>query len=505
MRVQRFDRGTLAPAKRLDNGWLRVEGRTARTGLLEYVNADGSSRHELVLPEELFSAASLDSACMVPVVNTHPIGGLLDAATAKVHQVGSVGEKLRADGDFLVAPLMITDGKTVSDVESGKQELSWGYDCAIDPPDPSLFGKWGKHDGIQRGRHYNHLAIVDRARAGEDARIRIDAAGNAKLEFAPPLDPSYVAMQQRNAATQQPENKPMATMLRIDGHQYSAEDPAIQSVIDRVLTQVRADGEKAIKAEKERADALAASLGHVKANAIARGSAVRSLTDAIDAMKAKMIGCDECSGTGKVDAEGSEANCSYCDGKGSFRFHDAVKGMAVGEEKADDVLPALVDDKNIETESPKAVELAVKVDAKKADEDRRAAKKRHADSLDRMIARAAKVRTALTVEALGHLGADAKLDGKSNAEIKREVVAKLAPHVKLDALKESEIALLYATETARVEKARKDGALSASDQLRAGMQPVAGAGNQSHAQKVADAIAARDKAMYRSHERPAAK
>ena len=48
-RVRRFDVGTLRPAERLGNGWLRVDGLTARVGILVYEDGSGAQRRELVL------------------------------------------------------------------------------------------------------------------------------------------------------------------------------------------------------------------------------------------------------------------------------------------------------------------------------------------------------------------------------------------------------------------------------------------------------------------------
>ncbi len=508
-RVRRLDRGTLAPAERLGNGWLRVEGRSARTGILEYDNPDGTLRRELVLPEDLFDKDSLDSARMVPVVNTHPPVGLLDAATAKIHQVGSVGENFRADGDYLVAPLLITDGATVQAVESGRSELSWGYDCQLDPPDPALAAKWGNHDGIQRARKYNHLAVVDKARAGDDARIRLDGEGHAELKFA-----ISAALQHSDAALHKTENATMPTSLRIDGVSISSDAPDLQLVIDRVLAQVRADGEKAVKTEKERADGIAAAIAHVKANALQRGKLVRGLVERIDAMKARMVGCDECGGEGKVmDDAGASAKCDYCDGKGSVRMHDAIKAMpGAAQDDDEEEAPAakMVDDDDLERDDPeeekveKAANSEHRDEAKRRADERKAAQKRRADSIARMVARVARQRAALVIEAQKHLDAEEKLDGKTDAEIKRAVVAKLAPHLDAAKLSDAEVALLYKSEVARIGKERQDGALTATDRLRAGLTPIP-RGNSQHNIDLQKRIDEANRAKYHSHERPAAK
>jgi hypothetical protein len=473
-RYQRQSRMDLAPAQRLPNGWLRVEGRSARVGILEYDNPDGSVRRELVLPEDLFDEASLATARMVPVTSPHP-QALLDDKTARAHQVGSVGENLRRDGDYLVTPLMITDGGTVMAIESGRQELSWGYDCELDPADPSLFEKWGQHDVIQRDRVYNHLACVDSARAGAGARMRLDASGHQQ-GFA--RDPDPVLSNDPQPLPPRRNQMP----IRIAGHSYETTDPALQGVIDRVLAEARLDGEKAAKAEKERADAAQAVAARLKKHAVQRGGYVIKLQGHLDAMKAKAVGCDECAGSGKVDdGAGGMAKCDYCDGSGSFRMHDAIKAMAPapGEEPAADEgeppAPKMTDDAALERDDPEEEQAEKEANAGHKDAARKAVvalRGKRTDMLQRLVARGARARASLLVEAAAILGADAKLDGKSTEAIKREVVAKAAPHVKLDGLDAKGVDLMYAAEIARLAKAREDGGRSASDNLRAGLLPT---------------------------------
>ena len=505
-RVRRFDAGQLAPAEHLENGWLRAEGRSAKCGILEYENPDGSKRRELVVPEEMFAAASMASARMVPVTNDHP-SALLDGATAKIAQVGSVGENLRPDGDYLVAPLMVTDGVTVKAITDGKAELSWGYDCEMAPPDPALVGKWGEHDGRQTKRRYNHLAVVEKARAGDGARIRLDAAGNQEFAGASGAVLSFVAAQQiETAEVQMPP-----LQVRVDNNQYGSDDPALQQAIDRLVAQGRKDAADAIAAEKAKLDAATTKLDHLKANALQRGAIVRSLTAKFDAMKARMIDCDECGGTGKVGHD--DKACDYCHGTGKIRMHDAIKAMPGGEPDGPEQLdepdgdePEMVDDDSLETESPEECKIAKIANPEHKDAARAArkdAQKRRADSLGRMVARAAQDRASLLTEAGKHTGADVKLDAMTPSAIKSAVLAKLAPHIKLDGLDASAVDLFYSAELARVAAQRTDTA-GASDVLRAAMMPTGGAAGQASLEDRLDAARkARDERNANAYKTPA--
>lgn len=190
-RVFRIDEGAkLAPPRRRDNGWLECEGRFARVGIQEYDGANGKVQRELRLPEEVFSPATMASFQGVPVTATHP-PVLLDAKNAANYSKGSVSGPVRQDGEWVVGPLMVTDAQTIGRIESGEiDELSTGYTCDLDDTqDPALVSKWGPYDAVQRNILANHQALVQAARAGPDARVRLDSKGNAmgaKADVSPP-------------------------------------------------------------------------------------------------------------------------------------------------------------------------------------------------------------------------------------------------------------------------------------------------------------------------------
>jgi hypothetical protein len=503
--VKRYDRGELEPAEKLANGWLRVQGRTARVGVLVYSDGDGQERRELVLPEELFQAESIKSACMVPVTNGHP-AALLDATTARVHQVGNVGESFRPIGDYLGATFLITDGETVHAIEAGRRELSWGYECRIDPPEASLIPRWGTHDGIQRDRMYNHLAIVDEARAGPRAKLRLDSGAARMLGSA--------------AERERDTERPMPIQIKIGDHRFDASEASaslIQQALDRELEALRgrADGSaKELDAAKAATDKIQRNLDayRVRGNAFRDGLAV-----IIDAMKSRFVACDECGdsphGKGMVsDGSGNPVKCGYCDGLGKFRFHDAIRSLPAAPDEEghpDDDLAevegAMADGLAREGAGEEALEkganaehkdaAAIKAARKKRADARTAATQKRAESRTRIDARNAQGRASMLMIAAQHLGADHKLDAKSDLDIARSVVGKLAPHVQMVGLDAGSIWLLYRTELARVaaQGVRPD-ALSASDHLRAAVASgqVAAARAGSASMTLADARSQRD-------------
>jgi hypothetical protein len=104
---------------------------------------------------------------------------LLDAATAPKHAVGTSGENVRQDGEFMRAPIAVFDAKAVAQIQKGKRGLSNGYTAKLDFT-PGIAPDGKPYDAIQREIRGDHIAIVDVPRAGEVAQIRLD--GNQETE-----------------------------------------------------------------------------------------------------------------------------------------------------------------------------------------------------------------------------------------------------------------------------------------------------------------------------------
>lgn len=170
----RIDRGTLKPPVRRADGSMVVEGVLTRSGVFEYANPDGTLRREYRPPSEVFNDESIKTFALTPVTNDHP-GELVTAENVRDHIVGVVGNDVRADGQNLVAQLAIFDARAVADIEAGKQELSCGYEVDLEET-PGITPDGERYDAIQRKILGNHVAIVEKGRAGPIARIRMDAA-----------------------------------------------------------------------------------------------------------------------------------------------------------------------------------------------------------------------------------------------------------------------------------------------------------------------------------------
>lgn len=207
--VRRYDRGELKKPKRMDNGWLRVEGHLTRTGVFTYLNADGSKRRELRLSEEVFRADALDSFALVPVTDEHP-PEFLTAENTTQYQRGSVGEQVVRDTDHVRGQLCITDKSLALKMDRGEAvELSCGYTCDLEERPGEFQGE--KYDCIQRNIRGNHVAVVPRGRAGPTARVRMDAESAVMLLTDPGGETPPAG------APPKTEETPVAFKVRVDG------------------------------------------------------------------------------------------------------------------------------------------------------------------------------------------------------------------------------------------------------------------------------------------------
>ena len=159
-----------------DEGFLKVPGRVARTGIQEYLarelGLDGDPMRvvRVYRPEdEVFNDASLGTYDASDVTNNHP-HSLVTAATYKGVAVGVVRGPGRRDGDFVICDLIVKDQKTIDEIIGGKCELSAGYTAIYDET-PGVTEDGQAYDYIQRDIKINHVAIVERARAGANARV----------------------------------------------------------------------------------------------------------------------------------------------------------------------------------------------------------------------------------------------------------------------------------------------------------------------------------------------
>ena len=243
--------------KREPEGYLIcVNVPIARSGTQQYLQDEiGQSGEKTVTvyrpEEEVFSEATMASFEGMPVTNDHPDaeeGVTVDNVQylAKGH-CQNIRRGTGKDKDLLIADLVIVDPQTIQDVMDGKREISCGYNYELHEED----GKF-----IQRKIRGNHIAIVDKGRAGKRVSIK---------DSAPKTNP-----ERRNRTMKKTHNRILAKMLAkfaVDAEPDELEEavdaieeitseevPAVQPPV--VEEETKDEGEDVIKMILSRLDAL---------------------------------------------------------------------------------------------------------------------------------------------------------------------------------------------------------------------------------------------------------
>lgn len=172
--MQLFDRATTSAPRRTTDGYLVADVRVARTGIQEYLGSElGKPDTPIVRvyrPESaVFAADAMHSYAHRPVTNNHP-AAQVTADTWRDVAVGGTGGEVVRDGEFVRVPMSLMDASAIADYESGKRELSMGYDAVIEFTN-GVTDSGEKYDAIVTSMKMNHLALVDRARGGAELRI----------------------------------------------------------------------------------------------------------------------------------------------------------------------------------------------------------------------------------------------------------------------------------------------------------------------------------------------
>jgi hypothetical protein len=172
--LQFTDRAPITGTKRTADGFLTAVAKSVRTGVQQYLGAE-LGRPDLGMvgiyrPDAaVFDQASLQSFSHAPVTLDHP-SVAVTADNWKELAVGEVSTAARKDGIWLELPLVLKDSAAIAAVESGKRELSAGYTSELTWAD-GVAPDGTPYQAVMSAIRINHLAIVDKARAGSEARI----------------------------------------------------------------------------------------------------------------------------------------------------------------------------------------------------------------------------------------------------------------------------------------------------------------------------------------------
>ena len=155
-------------------GYLDVDAYLARDGLLRY--SDGRTTWLELRPRAELEAAA-ESWAHAAVTDDHP-PVMVDATNAREYARGHVITTPRivdVEGvAYLAARLRVTDAALVSKILAGQRELSIGFLADVHPEAGIDGGQ--RYDAIQRALVGNHVASVERGRAGPAVRVLLDSA-----------------------------------------------------------------------------------------------------------------------------------------------------------------------------------------------------------------------------------------------------------------------------------------------------------------------------------------
>lgn len=169
----RIDRVKLGKVSKTPEGYLKGNAIVTRTGVFRYQNMDGTERLELRDPNDILTEQSLETLKSLPITHDHPTS-LVTSENANSLIVGMTGETVKVIDGHVSVSLNITHKEAISAVKAGKQELSAGYTVDLIPEIGVYNGEPYTHR--QTNAVYNHIAIVDMARAGRLARLNLDGA-----------------------------------------------------------------------------------------------------------------------------------------------------------------------------------------------------------------------------------------------------------------------------------------------------------------------------------------
>jgi uncharacterized protein len=216
VKVQRYDRTFIEDYQKTPEGYLTVDAPIARSGVFPYRRGDQSVVMEAKLPEDIFSDATVSSARAKPVTDNHP-NEPVTLANFSIYSKGLSHTDSRVENDMLKVSITVTDEDLIRKIESGQQkEISIGFLSDV-VPEPGQYNG-DDYQFVQRNIEINHIAVVERGRAGPQVSIRNDSD----------------AWQIEDTGG----NETMAT-YKIDGKDYEV-DSAVKSHIDALNAKLDA-------------------------------------------------------------------------------------------------------------------------------------------------------------------------------------------------------------------------------------------------------------------------
>lgn len=227
-----------------NNGWLEVKDNPiSKVGVFDYLGAEiGAPVPDKIYrvlrpPEELASEETINSFKLTPFIIEHEMLGK-HATPAEMKGIqGVIGENVYFDPPYLRANIKIFSDVALSNIDSGKIDLSPGYRSKYE----FISGIYeGQHyDAIQRHLRGNHLALVDEGRTGPDVAVQDHLVITIDTK-------ELIRMNEE-------ENKEKQTA---DEGAFTAEQvTALKSIIAEVIAQTKPSTDENLEEEKKSTDA----------------------------------------------------------------------------------------------------------------------------------------------------------------------------------------------------------------------------------------------------------
>ncbi len=251
----------------------------ARTGEQEYLGRElgltGADSDSLITvrrsPDEVFSDAALASFEGKPATNDHP-PDLIGPDDVAIYEKGHAQNIRRGAGewaDYVLADLHIHDRGLIDAIQNGKREISCGYECEYVKNEDGTYS--------QKNIRGNHVAVVERGRAGKRAAI-LDSANKEQAGQRPerkemkkkglffklfgqavkdksPEEIEQLAMDAAAAFDEEGEAPKKEEAEEKPPEKKEAEDEsAIDGIVDKVLARIAA--KEAEKSAKDSLDAV---------------------------------------------------------------------------------------------------------------------------------------------------------------------------------------------------------------------------------------------------------
>lgn len=261
MLTQRFDSVPIRePVVDKQTGFLYVRRvPIAQVMVQPYMKADGSIDMEAKKPEELLSDFTVKSANAKPVTDNHP-GELVTKDNSNKYMKGFTGSNAHIEGNTLYNDIAITDADLIKEItEHGKRELSIGFQTEVVPEKGELNGV--KYDSVQKNIQINHVAVVQKGRAGHNVRLLGDSA-EAVIEEGENMETTQVRLDGVNV-TVASQDADRITKLDAD---VSANGKKIEELNEQIkkLTEERDQLKGKAKGAQDKADSAEKRLADYK-------------------------------------------------------------------------------------------------------------------------------------------------------------------------------------------------------------------------------------------------